>query len=669
MASTEDTPESQPASIWNIPFPRDESFTGRGKVLHDLRVSFVAKAARHKTQVVLGPGGIGKTQLAVEYAYKHRWDYAVVWWLDAEDPTALLLGYSRLAAELGLSFSADTSLDDIRFVLRDVLGKRDDWLLIFDNAATPEELRNFIPDPLSGHVLVTSRGAQWPGGAEVTHLDGLTRAEAVTYLRKRTGRNDLTEVANKLAQALGGLPLALEQAAAVVNESRLSLGEYLERFESLWAELLMRGRRSGGYPDSVAMSLELAVRELEEEFPGAADLLSFCAFLGPEPIGLPFLQASALQLPESLTQIMGEISLLDLAIEQLQRYALVKVGERGMTIHRVVAAIVRDRLAADRRRQFAEAAVQRMVGSFWFESSDAGTWRQCLELLPHALAAADHAEDLQVGLTDAAGLLDDTGRFLHHTAQFSRAREIFSRAMNIYEKVCGSSHPRVAMVANNLGRVLTRIGDIEQARECFDRALSIDQSIYGDDDPRVATVMNNYGLTLYSAGEKAAARRKFEQALRVYEKHYGPDHVRTASALNNLGYVIMDVGEVATAGEHFERALRIVESASAGNHPMVARVLVNLSEVHRWRGDLPTARAALERAMRLDVNIYGAEHTYVAQDLFRLGQVHEEMDDLRAALECYERSVAIDEAAQGPDHPAVVAARKAITGVLERLER
>src|SRR5438874_2796168 len=200
------------AAVWNLPYQRNANFTGRGRLLADLARAFKGNPPMSRIQALVGLGGIGKTQVAIEYCYRHRWDYHVIWWLPSEDSSMLAITFAQLARQLGMKFPPETSLEDVRHVLRRVLSERDDWLLVFDNASNPDHIRAFLPGAAAGNILVTSRNVNWDELCKTIALPPLTRNESVSFLRKRTGRSDSTDTARKLAQALGDLPLALDQA-------------------------------------------------------------------------------------------------------------------------------------------------------------------------------------------------------------------------------------------------------------------------------------------------------------------------------------------------------------------------------------------------------------------------------------------------------------------------
>ena len=661
-------PETRPPAVWNLPYPRNENFTGRAGALADINTKFTARAAAERVQVVIGPGGIGKTQLAVEYAYKHRWDYDLIWWLVAEDVAGLTLAYAQLGQQLGLKFSEDNSSDDIRHVVRQVLNQRSRWLLIFDGAITPQQVAPFLPPkPIAGNVLITSRNPNWSDVGGIVPLGPLKRGESIALLRKRTKRNDTNESASKLSQALGDLPIALNQAAAVIDKSHISFTAYLARFEQLWAELLQKGIRLDQQPDAVAMTWELSIRQLESTSPAGMDLLNLCAFLAPQPIKRSFLIGCEQRMPPQVRETMRDASLFHAAVGTLRAYSMMEGDEAQIAVHPMVAAAARHRLDRDAARRWIDVAVRCVAGSFSFQSDDITTWSGTGELLAHALAAAEFGENEDVALLEVAELLDHAGRYLYRVGQLVQAKDLLDRAMRIHERVSGMTHPKVAAVANDLGRVLTRLGEHAEAQDCFRRALTIDQATYGIDDPHTATIVNNYGMALHACNDREGAREQFEVALKVYETHYGPEHPKTASVLNNLGYVAHELGELEQARAYFERALEITETSYGPAHPRVASILGNLGNILRALKQFDSARYSLERALRIDENAYGASHPDVARDNNLLGLLFESMAQPDEARRYFERALAIDESVYGPSHPMVVGRLNALARVHKAL--
>ena len=465
-----------PDDISNFPHLHNPNFTGRESLLDNLREALASGkyAAFTQTQAITGLGGVGKTQLALEYAYRHKGYYNVLWWVRSEEAATLGDAYRELAAELNLP-----PMEDPREVVKAVrtwLEQNGDWLLVFDNAQKFEDLKDYLPRIGSGHVIITSRNQSWGNVAEMLSVDVFTPKESIEFLCKRTGQKD-EEAAKALAEALGNLPLALEQAGAYIKEAGITMAAYMTLFQKRHEELLIRGKPSD-YPDTVATTWDLSLEKAREEVPVSSDLLNLCSFLAPDEIPRSLLAEGSEHLPEPLVSAVSDEIVLNDAIRALRRYSLLNVTDDSLSIHRLVQAVTRDRLKEDgEEKTWAEAAVRLVNKVFPTESYDIRTWSTCSLLLPHALASAKYAEELNVAPEAASNLLNNVGPYLNEHAEFYEAKSIWERALKINEKSYGPDHPEVARTVMNLGIVLRHLGDLEGARKCQERALTVSRNL------------------------------------------------------------------------------------------------------------------------------------------------------------------------------------------------
>jgi len=394
-------------------------------------------------------GGIGKTQLAIEYAYRYVENYSLVWWIRAEEPTKLATEYSALAHYINLPEKNDIDQNKIIEGVRHWLEQNEKWLLIFDNAPNHTELRKYLPQRCNGHILITSRNPNWRGMASSLPLDVLERGESVDFLLKRTGKKD--KISSKaLAESLGDLPLALEQAGAYIEVTGISIADYLKFFQSYRKELLRRGKPSADYPDSVATTWEISFQKVHEASPAGAALLNLCAYFAPDDIPLELLFEEKNLLPESLAKGAEKPVSFNDALAAPRSYSLIEVEGKMLSIHRLVQAMARDRMTETERKTFAEAAIKIVNKSFPFASNDVNTWPKCSILLPHAIVVADHSERLKVASESTARLLNQTGIYLKGRFELPEARTHFERALKIFQQFLGKEHNYTITVRNNL---------------------------------------------------------------------------------------------------------------------------------------------------------------------------------------------------------------------------
>jgi tetratricopeptide (TPR) repeat protein len=639
-------PGRRPA-IFGVP-ARKPHFLGRGELLKAVRGTLQARPAEAAVQasVVHGLGGAGKTQLAIEYAHRYAADYDLIWWVPAEQPLAIPGRLATLALRLGLPKLRDQEAQ--LSLLWDELGRRERWLLIYDNAEHPRDLASYRPPAGGGHLLVTSRNPAWDAMATPLQVEMLPRVEAVAFLRART-RGD-GPAAGELAQALGDLPLALEQAAAYLEQTRMSLRDYLGLLQEQAEELLGLGELTD-HPDTVAKTWTLSLARVRSEAPAAEDLLALCAFLAPDdiPRGLPTEHNH--QLPASLQQAASGRLAYNQLLVALGRYSLVAVSEDSLTLHRLVHAWLRARLDQSSQRYWAGAAVRLVWSAFPPDISDVLAWPTCARLLPHALAVTDHAGRLGADPEATASLLNQVGTYLWWRAEHEQARQFFQHAQAIFKEHLGPDDPNVGRSLNNLGNILRALGDLPAAMNALQRAQAILKAGLGPDHPDVGRNLNNLGLALTTLGQLPAAFDALQHGHATLEARLGPDHPDAASNLDNLGIVLRRRDQLPTARDVHQRALAIREARLGPDHPDVARSLDNLGLVLRRLGNLDAAGDAHQHALTIREAQLGADHPHVAHALSSLGNVAYERGDLPAARTSYEHALRILEARLGPDHP------------------
>jgi tetratricopeptide (TPR) repeat protein len=482
--------------VWNVPFRRNPDFTGRKELLGSIAGALAGGGRAAVTQVLQGVGGVGKTSLAVEYAYRHRGRFDTVWWVRAEHPATLLGDLTDLAVTLGLADPGEASQQLAVTAVRRWLDDHDRWLLVLDNAQAPDMatglevplagLVNLLPQVLHGQVLVTSRDASWEEHASLAELEVFTPEEAVAFLLARSGSSDQA-AATEIAELLGWLPLALEQAGAYVRQTRLPLATYLDRLRQFPSLTVARGRPRDRDPaDTVATTWQVSLDRVRL-VPGAAGLLEVCAFLGPE--GIPReLFAQHLDPPAGdLAGLADDPFALDEAIAALRRFALAKASEQTLTVHRLVQQVVRDSLDPDQQRHRAATALRLVHAAFPADHTNPEAWPGYARLLSHALAVSGYSQDLDVEPESAARLLNEAGSYLLRRADYTQARALFERALSIREARLGAGHPDTATSLNDLARVLREQGDLEYARPLIERALAISRRAWAPTTPRPPT--------------------------------------------------------------------------------------------------------------------------------------------------------------------------------------
>src|ERR1022692_4474081 len=440
---------------------RNRNFTGREALLDEVRNQLAggrAAALTSATRQVAthGLGGTGKSQLAIEYAWRWASDYSRIIWLRAEPPQTLGADFDALAEDLGL-FNGKEPTEQAAVIeaVRKHLEKNPGWLLIFDNATGPQAVEHAVPR-VGGQVIFTSRYTAWGKHAEPLRVDVWRPEEAEQFLLKRVGaRGEAPErrAAAQLGEELGYLPLALEHAAAYCEQSSLALADYLLLFRERRLELFSP-EILGGDQETITTTWNLSFDRIRDngKCPEAAGLFTLCAFFGPDRIPLEMIRAGADHLSEPLSAAVRDDLKVHSALAALLHYSLVALEGSGkarvLSVHRLLQEVARERLAADERRRWITAALQIVNQAFPDNGFDVRAWPTCGQLAPHAVAVLRYAEP-----RETARLLNHLAGYAFGRADYPTAEPLFQRALEIRKETLGPDHPDTATSLNNLAEL------------------------------------------------------------------------------------------------------------------------------------------------------------------------------------------------------------------------
>ena len=644
------------------------NFTGRAAALDAIGAALQrgAKTAITQPATVHGIGGIGKSTLAREFAWRaaEAGRYSGVWWLRAEKSkdSATWDGIEQGLADLRAVLypgveppkeRAKAARDTLNFLSTG--GFEKPWLLVYDNV-DDEEVLDAWAAPANVQVLMTSRLGNW--GAEVApvEVEEWELDEAVRYLREASGRGDLADAGlTRIANELGCLPLALSHAAAYLKCNRaVTADAYLADLSRHMDE----APKGAAYKASVFATFKLAMEQAEAEAPGARAVLTLAAFYAPDNIPEELFKQAPEIYPPALQPVAASEARLAEAISALDYLSLVDFDPEGRTfsVHRLVQAAARDALtgqAASGAAGWIAAAVKACDATC--PISDFEHWKAYERLLPHARAAAGLAGD-ETG-APLASVLNALGLYLHVQAAYAEAEPLCERGLAVWEKALGPDHPDVARALHNVARLYLARAAYAEAEPLCERALAIVEKALGPDHPDVALALNNLAELYSDQGAYERAKPLLERALDIWEKTLGPNHPDVAAALNNLAGLYRAQGAYERAKPLLERALDIREKALDPDHPDVAAALNNLAGLYHAQGAYECAKPLLERALDIWEKALGPDHPDVAAALNNLAGLYRVQAAYERARPLFERALAIWEKALGPDHPDTKTAR------------
>jgi tetratricopeptide (TPR) repeat protein len=654
--------KKQVPPYWNVPFPRNPFFTGREDMLEDLHERFRTPKTAGWTKIysINGLAGIGKTQVALEYAYRYAHEYQSVLWARAESREVLISDFAAIAVLLHLEKEKEDQ-DSVPAVKRwlDALTR---WLLILDNAADPQILHDFLPLMPRGHVLLTTL-TQFTGTiAQGIELGELGLEHGALFLLRRAkillpygtveqASADDYEKAKEITRVMGGLPLALDQAGAYIEETKCGLSEYLEFYQAQRITLLKeRGNKANNHPKAVVATFLLSFEKVQQANSLAAELLRFCTFLYPDAIPEEIITNGASEAGPFLQAFVHNKRELNVAIRELLKYSLVhrNPSMKMLSMHRLVQTVIQDGLDEETKKQWAERVV-RAVNRI-FPEVEVTTWPQCERCLPQAQVCLELIARYQLAFPEAARLLNMTGRYLRQRGRFDEARPFLSQSFTMREQLLGAEHADTAASLSDLAELFQVQGKYDEAEPLFRLALAIRQKILGTEHLDTAMSMNDLAVLYADQGKYEQAEDLLQDALAIKERVLGAEHHEIAVSLCNLAALYHVQGKFNLAEASYQRGLAIFEKVLASEHPDTAICLDNLAGLYIDQGKYEQAESLSRRALTIKEKLLGPEHPDVSQSLITLALIYQAQGKYEQAESLFQRSLAIYEQTLGRQH-------------------
>ncbi len=604
-------------------------------------------------RALTGMGGVGKTRLAIEYARRRGGGYTALLQVGAESAEALNRNLAALCATpiLDLPEKSEKDEDKQRDATIGWLNQHPGWLLILDNIDSKpaaQAVRSLLPKLAGGHAVLTSRLTNWSGSIQAIAVKELSPEAATEFLLARTEgsrrrHTDDDDAARTLAEELGHLALALEQAGAYVAYRTESFQHYLATWRTKRDAVLgWHDPDLMEYPSSVAATWQTSFEQLSEP---ARRLLQRLAWLAPDPV------------PESLLEVAVPGEEADPgnpfdALAELKAYSLATRAADApfFSVHKLVQEVARC-------AQSGEAVPVRLVEALnWIDQAFAGEpgdvrdWPMLDPLAPHAHAVATCADGVEIP-DPTAHLFNQLSGLLHGKALYQEAEPLIRRALAIDEARLGPDHPKVAIRLNNLALLLHETNRLAEAEPLINRALAIDEARLGPDHPKVAIRLNNLALLLHDTNRLAEAEPLINRALAIDKASFGADHPNVARDLNSMAHVLQATNRLAEAEPLINRALEINEARFGADHPEIAILLNNLAQLLQATNRLADAEPLMHRALAIDKANFGPDHPDVARDLNNLAQLLKATNRLAEAERLMRRALVTLIRSLGWEHP------------------
>ena len=677
--------QAGPLPFWNVP-RRTDFFTGREDVLEKLEQRLEASRSAALTQTIVGLGGIGKTQTAIEYCLRHRARYhAGTFWVDASSADSLQASYAECARGLGL-VDEQVPDDKATAAFGAHLQRHSGWLVVLDNADNPDAIRSLLPPNSHGHVLITTRDqAPRLGRGEPIRLDSLPIERATDFLLERTRRSeDFRADAEALATALEGLPLALEQAGAYLAEfSTLPLRDYLEKFESLSLDYLEGhepiegdyGKKTGHR--TIAATWEISFRALEESAPAAAEALNACAFLDPQAIPLKIFSEGAAHLGPSLKALAESLKVDSTTVHTeilrpLRRYSFVgwspdlgkEDGLGSLSVHRLVQTVARWRLR-DRYSRVLTGLYRALDELFPRDYKSPSTWINAILFLPHVQASANYwSEDHGTYFTT---LWSYAGNSAFASGRVTQAYTLHKKALEVRRDILGERDPGTIATMSNLASAMSALGKFIDAMELQEKALDIHRSLFGEEHPDTLTLTNNFAEIIKNLGDLARAKQIYEENLKTRLRVLGDEHPDTFQSMNNLAEALRALGDTVGAKRMHKKALSVSRRVHGEEHPDTLTSMHNLAETLSSLGETTESKALHEETLKIRRHVLGEGHPDTLTSMHNLAETLRVLGEIINAKELHQEALTLRQRILGEEHPDTLFSMNSIALTLKTL--
>ncbi|MFG3293170.1 FxSxx-COOH system tetratricopeptide repeat protein [Streptomyces sp. NPDC048179] len=583
-------PKSEPL-VFGVPL-RTSSFTGRTELLESIRQKLWKADTR--SLVLKGMGGVGKTLLAQEFAYRYKSDYDVVWHIEAEQRMLAVETYAGLAEPLHLP--ERTNPTDTAKTVYDALNdgeSYDSWLLILDNVPEPDHLPEFMMDGRRGHILVTSQRAEgWGRFVDTLDVPVFERPESIAHLHSRLPDCGWTE-ADQIAEALGDLPSAIERAAAYIEQARADVRDYINQLQP----------QATGAPDDntvgevVKNTWEFPLGQLVEKFPHAVKLLQICSYYSAEPISMDLLEGY------EVSRALGGVRMVSRAYKELSRFSLATVDRkaRTLTVHRTLQAAMRKEMSEAEYEAAQEVVYRSLVAArpSGDDPENPNTWEKYRVIWPHlGTPWAESSPD--EGIKE---LFVDRVRQLRRRGELTLAKEYSDRRVATWSKEGSSDERWTLHMRFQIANILRAQGRYEESlaldQEVLDRQLQVLDDV---DDLHILMTTSSIAADLRGLGRLSEALRYDGETYERYSDIYGEDNARTLSAANNLAVALRLSGDYEKARDLDRSTLKLREAIQLQDHPLTIESAVNLGRDLRDCGDYEESvtllSSAYERCLR-----------------------------------------------------------------------
>ncbi len=674
-------------NVYNFHSPNPH-FSGRKEVLDCLEESLRYSGLTATIQALVGLGGIGKTQVALEFIFRHTKDFDLIWWVRSENTSLILLDYISLATELEIN-TAGLSQEAIISIIKSRLQYKNKWLLIFDNAINSKSIHDFLPHFPNGCIIITSRYPDWSGFAKEITLEVFNESESINFLTLRTQQDDIKSF-SYLANELGYLPLALEQAGAYIKTNKKSIASYYEMFKKYQIKLLNKSKKPISYHSTVATTWEISFDQINNVLPQAIELLNLCSFFSADNISIDIFSRSVEYLDIELSEYINDSLKQDELFEILLQYSLIEISYNGFIIHRLVQAIIRDKLTSNEKIKYLSMALKIINNYLGPDDNNFNSLRKYSYINHHILSICTYSIDMGINLEESILLLEGLGIYYNYSGRYYDAISIFEKALEIKKHNNITDIELELDIAINLSRSYFDIQNLKKAQQCLEERLDLVKENFEDYKENILVaysilgnvyaglsefenakryskiaydlckeqleneilqrgIFNNLANTLVCIGDFKKAKELYEYSLTILKL----SDFESANIRANYGFLLQSIGEYELALKQYLNSLEISKKLYGSKHPIIAQTLNLIGTLFREVGQIDESKKAITQSFEINIEFFGENYPEVAKNISNFALIHEMMGNFEEARINHEKSLEINRKYYGDNHYSV----------------
>ncbi len=645
-------------AVWGVVPRRNTRFAGREPLLNDAYHLFQGSEPFAGVLTLHGMSGVGKTQLAAEYVYRFGSEYDMVWWVNAETRVSYRRMLAELGPELGLSTGAEYG-ERLRAV-RDSLRRGDPyarWLLILDGADEPDQIWDLVPTG-PGHVLITSRNPEWGEyNSRLLEVPVYGRDESVAFIRRRAPRLSVAE-ADQLADSMGDLPLLLDQTAGWLDDSDLSVEEYIALLEGGTDQDAVKV--SADFPLAFQTAWSILLNKLRDAVPESIALLRLCTFFEPGFIPVRLLKEIPRDdLSEELVGLLDDPLLWNKAINQLRQYSVVRLeshesasdgtvsSEESLYLHRMVHQIVRKEMPEENRREYIDVVRRALAEADPGRPTDTRLWDAYAEIVPHLkYADAVKSEDPNV-----QRLVLNCLRYMYVSGDYAAGIEFGEPAIDAWRSLLGGTHRRVGELTYHYSNLLRAVGGYARTESLSRTTVEYLRQERGEQDLDHLRAVGSLAADLRGLGRYDEALKLCQWLYPTYLDLLGEQDSRTLDALSNLGFSLRLLGRYQEAFDIDKTTMESRRSLLKGRHPWTLFSEVSYAVDLRLLGRYTEAESIQAKNVREYRITMGADNPYTLRAEHNLAMCCYRSGDRDKAAQLFSRVLETGERRMGPGHP------------------